>query len=189
MSEELEKDPRYSENNLIWLDMEMTGLQPEVNRVIEIASVVTDAQLNVLSEGPVIAIHQAEAVMQSMDSWNTATPGRSGLTRRVLESTIDEEAATDLCLAHWSRFVPAGKSPMCGNTIGQDRRFMARWMPRLENFFHYRSIDVSSVKELVRRWDPAIMAQYKKSSRHEALSDIYDSIEEMKFYREMVFKI
>lgn len=189
MSETIEKDPRYSESNLIWLDMEMTGLQPEVNRIIEIASVITDAQLNVLSEGPVIAIHQSEAVMKSMDSWNTATHGRSGLTKRVLESTISEEEATEICLEHWSRFVPAGKSPMCGNTIGQDRRFMARWMPRLEDFFHYRSIDVSSVKELVRRWNPAIMSQYQKSSRHEALSDIYDSIAEMKFYREKVFKI
>ena len=189
MSETIEKDPHYSESNLIWLDMEMTGLQPEVNRIIEIASVITDAQLNVLAEGPVIAIHQPEAVMKSMDSWNTATHGRSGLTKRVLESTISEEEATDICLAHWCRFVPAGKSPMCGNTIGQDRRFMARWMPRLEDFFHYRSIDVSSIKELVRRWNPAIMSQYQKSSKHEALSDIYDSIAEMKFYREYVIKI
>lgn len=189
MSDVFQKDPRYSENNLIWLDMEMTGLQPEVNRVIEIASIITDAQLNVLSEGPVIAIHQSEAVMKSMDAWNTATHGRSGLTRRVLESAIDEDAATDLCLAHWSRFVPAGKSPMCGNTIGQDRRFMARWMPRLEAFFHYRSIDVSTVKELVRRWDPAVMSQYRKTSRHEALSDIYDSVAELRFYREHVFRI
>ena len=139
--------------------------------------------------GAVIAIHQSEAVMKSMDAWNTATHGRSGLTRRVLESAIDEEAATDLCLAHWSRFVPAGKSPMCGNTIGQDRRFMARWMPRLEAFFHYRSIDVSTVKELVRRWDPAVMSQYRKTSRHEALSDIYDSVAELRFYREHVFRI
>lgn len=185
----VERDPRYSESNLIWIDMEMTGLQPEVNRVIEIAAVITDSELNILSEGPVIAIHQSPAVMRSMDAWNTATHGRSGLTQRVLESTIDEEAATDLCLAHFARFVPAGKSPMCGNTIGQDRRFMARWMPRLENYFHYRSIDVSSIKELARRWKPELLSMQAKSTRHEALSDILDSIDELKFYREQAMKI
>ena len=189
MSETIEKDPRYSESNLIWLDMEMTGLQPEVNRIIEIASVITDAQLNVLSEGPVIAIHQSEAVMKSMDSWNTATHSRSGLTKRVLESTISEEEATDICLEHWSRFVPAGKSPMCGNTIGQDRRFMARWMPRLEAYFHYRSIDVSTLKELARRWKPEVVSSFKKATRHEALSDILESIDELKHYRAHMLKI
>ena len=189
MATQLQKDPLFSADNLIWVDMEMTGLQPEVNRVIEVAAVITDAQLNVIHECPVIAVHQSARVMGAMDAWNTETHGRSGLIDRVLASDIDEEKATDILLAEFARFVPEGKSPMCGNSIGQDRRFMARWMPRLEDFFHYRSIDVSSVKELVRRWNPAIMSQYQKSSRHEALSDIYDSIAEMKFYREKVFKI
>lgn len=184
-----QKDPRYSDSNLIWIDMEMTGLQPEVNRVIEIAAVITDAQLNVIHEGPVIAIHQDEWTMTHMDEWNTTHHGASGLTGRVLESMIDEEQATDLCLAEFARFVGPGKSPMCGNTIGQDRRFMARWMPRLEAFFHYRSIDVSTLKELARRWSPEIAAGFQKNTKHLALSDIYDSIDELRYYREKIMKI
>ena len=144
MGAQIQKDPRFSDDNLIWVDMEMTGLQPEVNRVIEVAAVITDAQLNILHECPVVAIHQSERVMRSMDAWNTQMHGRSGLTDRVLASAIDEEAASDLFIAEFSRFVPAGKSPMCGNSIGQDRRFMARWMPRLESYFHYRSPPVVS---------------------------------------------
>lgn len=189
MTDSVARDLRYSESNLIWIDMEMTGLQPEVNRVIEIAAVITDAQLNILHKGPVIAIHQDVDIMEHMDSWNTATHGRSGLTQRVLESTIDEETATDMCLAEFARFVPPGKSPMCGNTIGQDRRFMARWMPRLEAYFHYRSIDVSTLKELCRRWKPEVLSTYQKSSRHEALSDILDSIAELQFYRQRIMNI
>ena len=189
MVEVPQRDPSYADDNLIWIDMEMTGLQPEVNRVIEVAAIITDKNLNILHEGPVIAIRQDRSVIDGMDAWNTETHTKSGLVKRVLESTVDEEEAAKRFVEVFRRFVPEGKSPMCGNTIGQDRRFMARWMPRLEDFFHYRSIDVSSVKELVRRWNPAIMSQYQKSSRHEALSDIYDSIAEMKFYREKVFKI
>ncbi len=189
MTENSEKDANYSESNLIWIDMEMTGLQPEVNRVIEIAAIITDAQLNILHEGPVIAIHQDEFTMTHMDAWNTATHTRSGLVDRVLASEIDEEKATDMCLEVFSRFVPAGKSPMCGNTIGQDRRFMARWMPRLEAFFHYRSIDVSTLKELAKRWKPEVVTSFKKATKHEALSDIQESIDELKHYRREIMTI
>ena len=189
MGVQIQKDPRFSDDNLIWVDMEMTGLQPEVNRVIEVAAVITDAQLNILHECPVVAIHQSERIMRSMDAWNTQMHGRSGLTDRVLASTIDEEAASDLFIAEFSRFVPAGKSPMCGNSIGQDRRFMARWMPRLESYFHYRNIDVSTLKELAKRWAPEWEKKFPKSTRHEALSDIQESIEELRFYREHIMKI
>lgn len=185
----VERDEKYSDSNLIWVDMEMTGLQPEVNRVIEVAAVITDAQLNIIHECPVIAIHQSPVIMDGMDEWNRLHHGRSGLTQRVLESTVDEEAASDILIADFSRFVGAGKSPMCGNTIGQDRRFMARWMPRLENYFHYRSIDVSSVKELVKRWKPEILGGFQKSTKHQALSDIIESVDEMKYYREHVMTI
>ena len=189
MATNSEKAESYGEDNLIWIDMEMTGLQPEVNRVIEIAAVITDPQLNILHEGPIIAIHQDEYTMTHMDAWNTATHTRSGLVDRVLQSKISEEEATDMCLEVFSRYVPAGKSPMCGNTIGQDRRFMARWMPRLEAFFHYRSIDVSTLKELARRWKPEAVTSFKKSTRHEALSDILESIDELKHYRREIMKI
>ncbi len=189
MTTTIEKDPRYSDSNLIWVDMEMTGLQPEVNRVIEIAAVITDAQLNILHECPVIAVHQSERIMRSMDAWNTATHGRSGLIDRVLASTIDEEQASDILLAEFARFVGPQKSPMCGNTIGQDRRFMARWMPRLEAYFHYRYLDVSTLKELARRWKPEVLEGCKPVSRHQALSDIRDSINELRYYREAIMKI
>ncbi|MCI5849939.1 MAG: oligoribonuclease [Sutterellaceae bacterium] len=186
---EIVRDPSYSESNLIWIDLEMTGLQPEVNRIIELGAIITDSQLNILHEGPVIAIHQDKAIMDSMDEWNTKTHGNSGLTARVLESTIDEEQATDICIETFSRFVPAGKSPMCGSTIGQDRRFMARWMPRLEQFFHYRSIDVSSVKELVKRWKPEDVWVSCRATKHQAISDIEESIEELRHYRKLDMKI
>lgn len=188
MATELQKDPRFSADNLIWVDMEMTGLQPEVNRVIEVAAVITDAQLNVIHECPVLAIHQSSRIMGSMDAWNTETHGRSGLINRVLTSDIDEEKASDILLAEFARFVPQGKSPMCGNSIGQDRRFMARWMPRLENFFHYRNIDVSTFKELAKRWAPTVPNSFKKSTKHEALSDILESIDELKHYRKHLMK-
>lgn len=183
------RDPSFSDSNLIWIDMEMTGLQPEVNRVIEIAAIITDAQLNILHEGPVIAVHQSPYVMSHMDSWNTQTHTKSGLVDRVLASTVDEEEATDMCLEVFHRFVGPQKSPLCGNTVGQDRRFMARWMPRLESFFHYRTIDVSSIKELARRWKPEAVTSFQKSTRHEALSDIQESIDELKHYRKTVLNM
>ncbi|MGB2818039.1 MAG: oligoribonuclease [Burkholderiaceae bacterium] len=177
------RHPRFSETNFVWVDMEMTGLNPDSDRVIEIAVVVTDAELDVIGEGPVLALHQSESILLGMDSWNTATHGRSGLTERVRASTVDEEVATDQLLAFLAPLVPRGKAPMCGNTICQDRRFMARWMPRLEAFFHYRNVDVSTLKELARRWQPEVHRSFEKKSRHEALADIYESIDELKHYR------
>lgn len=184
-----ERDPRYSADNLIWIDMEMTGLQPEVNRVIEVAAIITDKNLNVLHEGPVVAIHQTEEVLDGMDEWNRTTHGRSGLIDRVRVSEVDEAAAAKMFVETFRRFVPESVSPMCGNTIGQDRRFMARWMPEMERYFHYRSIDVSTLKELAKRWAPEWEKKFPKSTRHEALSDIQESIEELRFYREHIMKI
>jgi oligoribonuclease len=163
--------------------MEMTGLNPDSDRVIEVAAVVTDADLDVVAEGPVLAVRQEERILLGMDPWNTATHGRSGLTDRVRASTVDEEAATDCLLEFLAPLVPGGKSPMCGNSICQDRRFMARWMPRLEAYFHYRNLDVSTLKELARRWQPEVYRSFEKKSRHEALADIYESIDELKHYR------
>lgn len=185
----VERDARYGDDNLVWIDMEMTGLQPEVNRVLEIAAVVTDPQLEVIAEGPVLVVHQSDFILDGMDAWNTATHGRTGLTQKVRESTLDEEAASDEMLAFLARYVPRGKSPMCGNSIGQDRRFMARWMPRLEDWFHYRNLDVSTLKELARRWKPEVYKSFDKKSRHTALADIYESIDELKHYREHMLKI
>jgi oligoribonuclease len=173
-----------NQDNLIWLDMEMSGLLPDTDRILELAAVVTDAQLNVIAESPVLVVHQSDAVLDGMDAWNKGTHGRSGLIDKVKASTLDEEAATDAMLAFLKEHVPAGKSPMCGNSICQDRRFMARYMPRLEAFFHYRNLDVSVFKELSRRWRPDIYAGFKKASRHEALADIYESIDELKYYRD-----
>lgn len=170
--------------HLIWLDMEMSGLLPDTDRILELAAVVTDADLNVIAESPVLVIHQSDAVLDGMDAWNKGTHGRSGLIDKVKVSTLDEEAATDAMLAFLKQHVPEGKSPMCGNSICQDRRFMARYMPRLEAYFHYRNLDVSVFKELARRWKPEVYAGFKKASRHEALADIYESIDELKFYRE-----
>jgi len=182
------RHPRYDEANLVWLDMEMSGLNPDSDRVLEIAVVVTDSQLEVLAEGPVIVVHQGERVLGAMDSWNTATHARSGLTEKVRKSGTDEEAAQRHLLAFLTTLVPAGKSPMCGNSICQDRRFMARWLPQLEAFFHYRNIDVSTLKELARRWKPEIYRSFEKKSRHEALADIYESIEEMRHYRRLFIR-
>ena len=165
-----------NQNNLIWLDMEMSGLLPDSDRILELAAVVTDADLNV--------IHQSDAVLDGMDAWNKGAHGRSGLIDKVKASTLDEEAATLQMIAFLKQFVPAGKSPMCGNSICQDRRFMARYMPNLESYFHYRNLDVSVFKELARRWKPEIYAGFKKASKHEALADIYESIDELKYYRE-----
>ncbi len=173
-----------SGDNLIWLDMEMSGLLPDSDRVLELAAVVTDAELNVLGESPVLVIHQSDAVLDGMDAWNKGTHGRSGLIEKVKASTLDEAAATEQMIAFLKQYVPAGKSPMCGNSICQDRRFMARYMPDLEAYFHYRNLDVSVFKELARRWKPTIYSGFKKASRHEALADIYESIDELKYYRE-----
>ena len=176
-------------DNLIWLDMEMTGLLPDVDRIIELAVVVTDADLNLIAESPVIVIHQSDAVLDGMDAWNKGTHGRSGLIEKVKASTINEEQATEQMLAFLKQHVQAGKSPMCGNSICQDRRFMARYMPDLEKYFHYRNLDVSTFKELARRWKPAIYSGFKKASKHEALADIYESIDELKYYREHFIKL
>jgi oligoribonuclease len=173
-----------SNDNLIWLDMEMSGLLPDSDRILELAVVVTDAELNVLGESPVMVIHQSDAVLDGMDAWNKGTHGRSGLIDKVKASTLDEAAATEQMIAFLKQYVPAGKSPMCGNSICQDRRFMARYMPDLETYFHYRNLDVSVFKELARRWKPTIYSGFKKASRHEALADIYESIDELKYYRE-----
>jgi oligoribonuclease len=177
------RDARYDENNLIWIDMEMSGLNPDSDRVLEVAVVVTDARLELIAEGPVLAVHQDDRVLATMDAWNTATHARSGLTERVRASTLDEAAAEALVLDFLRRYVPEGKSPMCGNSICQDRRFMARWMPRLEAYFHYRNLDVSTLKELARRWKPEVCRAFEKQNRHEALADIYESIAELKHYR------
>lgn len=173
-----------SSDNLIWLDMEMSGLLPDSDRILELAAVVTDAELNVLGESPVLVIHQSDAVLDIMDAWNKGTHGRSGLIDKVKASTLDEAAATEQMIAFLKQYVPTGKSPMCGNSICQDRRFMARYMPDLEAYFHYRNLDVSVFKELARRWKPTIYSGFKKASRHEALADIYESIDELKYYRE-----
>jgi oligoribonuclease len=177
------RSERYGENNLVWIDMEMSGLNPDSDRVLEIAMVITDAELEVITEGPVLVVSQHERVLLGMDSWNTATHGRSGLTERVRASTLDEVAASDVLIDFMLAHVPAGKSPMCGNSICQDRRFMARWMPRLEACFHYRNLDVSTLKELARRWNPTVYRSFEKKSRHEALADIYESIDELRHYR------
>lgn len=177
------RHPRFSEANLVWVDMEMTGLNPDSDRVIEVAVVVTDAELEVIAEGPVLVIRQDDGILAGMDSWNTATHARSGLTEKVRASTLDEEGASERLIEFLAPLVPRGKAPMCGNSICQDRRFMARWMPRLEAFFHYRNVDVSTLKELSRRWRPEVYRSFDKKSRHEALADIYESIDELKHYR------
>ena len=174
--------------NLIWIDLEMTGLDTTSDYIIEIATIVTDSQLNMLAEGPVLAIHQANDVMNGMDEWNTRQHGQSGLTERVRNSTLNEQDAERETIAFLEQYVPANASPMCGNSICQDRRFMARSMPDLERFFHYRNLDVSSIKELVKRWSPNIAGGFKKSSTHLALDDTRDSIRELVYYREYFFK-
>ena len=171
------------EQNLIWIDLEMTGLSPSTDRIIEIGVVVTDAQLNVRVEGPVLAIHQTDAVLDGMDAWNKGTHGKSGLIDRVKASTVDESAAQAQVIEWLATVVPKGKSPMCGNSICQDRRFLAQYMPELERFFHYRNLDVSTLKELARRWKPQILDGFKKAQAHTALADIHESIDELAYYR------
>ncbi|MBC3876708.1 oligoribonuclease [Undibacterium sp. FT79W] len=179
---------RPNEMNLIWVDMEMTGLDPDNDRIIEVAVVVTDSQLNVLAEGPVFAIHQSDETLNKMDAWNKGTHGRSGLIDKVKASTFSEADAEEALIAFLKPYVPAGKSPMCGNSICQDRRFMARGMPKLEAFFHYRNLDVSTLKELCRRWKPELSTGFKKHQKHTALADIVESIEELKYYRQHFIK-
>ena len=176
-------------NRLCWLDMEMSGLMPDSDRVLELALLVTDSDLNHLSEGKVIVVHQPNEVLDAMDGWNKSVHGRSGLIERVRVSDLDEAKAETLAIEFLTQYVSAGNSPLCGNSICQDRRFLARWMPRLEAFFHYRNLDVSTVKELVRRWKPEAMKGLVKQGKHEALADILESIEELKYYRRTVMTI
>jgi oligoribonuclease len=173
-----------SDQNLVWIDLEMTGLDTDRDRIIEVAVVVTDPQLTLRIEGPVFAIHQTDAVLDGMDNWNRGTHGKSGLTERVRASTVDEAAAEAAVIAFLKTYVPKGKSPMCGNSICQDRRFLARTMPALEAFFHYRNLDVSTLKELAKRWKPAILDGFKKAQAHTALADIHESIDELIHYRQ-----
>jgi oligoribonuclease len=176
-------------NNLIWIDMEMTGLQPDSDRILEIAMLVTDAELALVAEGPLIVVHQPDEVLEAMDSWNRNTHKKSGLTERVRASTTCEAEAEQRALDFLAQHVAPNNSPMCGNSICQDRRFLARWMPRLEAHFHYRNLDVSTLKELVRRWKPELLKGFAKEGRHEAMADILESIEELKFYRRSVMTI
>jgi len=174
--------------NLIWIDLEMTGLDTVQDEIIEIATLVTDSQLNVIAEGPMLAIHQPDNLLDAMDEWNTRQHGKSGLTQRVKDSALSTQDAERMTLEFLAKHVDAGASPMCGNSICQDRRFMARLMPGLEEFFHYRNLDVSTLKELGIRWAPQLMAGYKKESSHLAMNDIKDSIAELQYYREHLFK-
>ena len=173
-----------SRDNLIWIDLEMTGLDPANDRIIEIATIVTDAHLNVLAEGPVMAVHQSDALLNGMDEWNTEHHNNSGLVERVRKSDLDDAEAERRTLVFLEQYVEAGMSPMCGNSICQDRRFLANFMPELEAFFHYRNLDVSSLKELIKRWKPDIEAGLQKKATHQALEDIKDSVNELIYYRE-----
>lgn len=175
--------------NLIWIDLEMTGLEPDRDVIIEMATIVTDSELNVLAEGPVIAIHQSDEMLAGMDEWNTRTHGQSGLTERVRQSTIDTAAAEAQTLAFLEQWVPKGKSPICGNSIGQDRRFLYRYMPNLEDYFHYRYLDVSTLKILAGLWAPQVRDSFHKQGSHQALDDIRESIAELRHYREHFLKV
>ncbi|WP_241576125.1 oligoribonuclease [Rosenbergiella collisarenosi] len=178
-----------SKDNLIWIDLEMTGLDPQRDRIIEIATIVTDAQLNVLAEGPVLAVHQSDEQLALMDEWNVTTHTHSGLVSRVKQSTVTEAQVEQLTLAFLKQWVPENSSPICGNSIGQDRRFLVNYMPELENYFHYRALDVSTLKELARRWKPEILQQFHKKGTHQALDDIRESIAELAFYKENFLKL
>ena len=176
-------------NNLIWIDMEMSGLNPDTDRILEIALVVTDPRLETVAEAPVLVVHQPAAVLDAMDEWNKSTHARTGLVERVRASTLSEAEAESRMLAFLLEHVPAGVSPMCGNSVHQDRRFLSRYMPRLEAHFLYRNLDVSTLKELAKRWKPEIMAGLTKHGKHEALADIHESIEELRYYREHLLKV
>jgi oligoribonuclease len=180
---------RPNEFNLVWVDMEMTGLEPDTDLIIEVAVLVTDMHLNILAEGPIFAIHQSDAALDRMDNWNKGTHGRSGLIDRVKASTVTEAHAEQELLTFLKQYVPKGKSPMCGNSICQDRRFMVRGMPKLEAFFHYRNLDVSTLKELCKRWKPEIASGFKKHQKHTAMADIVESVEELRYYREHFIKM
>lgn len=175
--------------NLVWIDLEMTGLEPETDVVLEIATIVTDKNLNILAEGPVLAIYQTDEVLNGMDQWCIDTHGKSGLTQRCRDSKVSEQQAVEQTITFLNKYVGKGVSPLCGNTIGQDRRFLAKYMPELETYFHYRSIDVSSIKELVRRWKPELLDGFQKKGVHLALDDIRESIAELVYYRQHVFTI
>ncbi|MCR9938074.1 oligoribonuclease [Vibrio antiquarius] len=179
----------FSDQNLIWVDLEMTGLDPETHKIIEIASIVTDSELNILAEGPVLAIHQPEEELARMDDWCTNTHTASGLVERVRNSKISEQDAVAQTIEFLEKWVPKGASPICGNSIGQDRRFLYKHMPELEEFFHYRYVDVSTLKELARRWQPEVLNGFTKQGTHLALDDIRESIAELKYYRGTIFKI
>jgi oligoribonuclease len=175
--------------NLIWIDLEMTGLDPDIDLIIEIATVITDKNLNVLAEGPAIAVHQSDAALAAMDDWNQKHHGESGLIERVKQSSISAAEAEAQTLAFLKQWLPAKTSPICGNSIGQDRRFLCRYMPELEGFFHYRNLDVSTVKELAARWAPQLKDGFTKKAAHRALDDIIESIDELKYYRQHFFKL
>jgi len=178
-----------SEQNLIWLDCEMTGLEPDVERIIEIAVIVTGPNLEPRVEGPVLVIHQSNEQLDKMDAWNKGTHGKSGLIDKVKASTLDEDVAQEQLIAFLSQYVPKGGSPMCGNSIGQDRRFLVKYMPKLEAFFHYRNLDVSTLKELSKRWRPSVYSSFKKQQSHTALADVHESIDELIHYREHFLKL
>ncbi|WP_447400391.1 oligoribonuclease [Vibrio harveyi] len=179
----------FSDQNLIWVDLEMTGLDPETHKIIEIASIVTDSELNILAEGPVLAVHQPEEELAKMDDWCTNTHTASGLVDRVRNSDVSEQDAVAQTIEFLEKWVPKGVSPICGNSIGQDRRFLYKHMPELEEYFHYRYLDVSTLKELTRRWKPEVLDVFSKQGTHLALDDIRESIAELKYYRETIFKI
>lgn len=178
-----------NQNYLVWIDLEMTGLNPDTDRIIEAAIVVTDGDLNTIAEAPVLVVHQSDAVLDAMDNWNKNTHGKSGLIERVKASTLTEADVEAQMIAFMKEYVPTRISPMCGNSICQDRRFLARWMPKFEDYFHYRNLDVSTLKELAKRWKPDMAKGVKKHGKHEALADIYESIEELKHYREHFIKL
>lgn len=179
----------FSDQNLIWVDLEMTGLNPDTHKIIEIATVVTDSELNILAEGPVLAIHQDETELEKMDEWCTTTHNGSGLVERVRQSKVTEQQAIKQTIEFLEKWVPKGKSPICGNSIGQDRRFLYSHMPELEQYFHYRYIDVSTLKELTRRWKPDVLKGFSKSGSHLALDDIRESIAELQYYRKTIISI
>lgn len=177
------------QNNLVWIDMEMTGLNPDQDRIIEIALVVTDGKLQSVAEAPVLVVHQSDSVLDGMDEWNKSTHGRSGLIDKVRTSALDEPQVEEQLIAFLQEYVPARTSPMCGNSVCQDRRFLARWMPQLEAYFHYRNLDVSTLKELVRRWKPELSKGVVKQGKHQALADIQESIDELKYYRDNFLRL
>jgi oligoribonuclease len=179
---------QVNNNNLIWIDMEMSGLISDSDRILEVALVITDSQLNVVAEAPVLAVHQSDSILDNMDKWNKSTHAKSGLIDKVKASKLNEDEVEKDMITFLQKYVPPNFSPMCGNTICQDRRFLARTMPKLEAYFHYRNLDVSTLKELVKRWKPDILAGLTKQGKHEALADIYDSIAELKYYREHFIK-